>query len=114
MTRQILIALALVLMLDTAGAVRVLEQIERPVELTLADVAWPSAGGGTLSFSACRTCGISTHRLMATTVFLVNNQPLPMEEFLRVVEELRGRPTVMTVVFLDIASERVTRVEIRA
>jgi hypothetical protein len=113
MTRQILIALALVVMLDTAGAVRVLEQIERPVELTLADVTWPSAGGGTLSFSDCPTCGVGTHRLMDTTVFLVNNQPLPREEFLRVVEGLRERPTVMAVVFLEIASERVTRVDVR-
>jgi hypothetical protein len=116
MTRQILATIALLLLIETAGAVRVIEQIERPVELTLGDITF-SAGGGTISFSECATCGLSTHRLTDSTVYEVNARALPLAEFLGVIEEIRDRPNgdarTVAAVFLDLASGRVTRVEVR-
>jgi hypothetical protein len=116
MTRKILLTLALLLTLDTAHAVRVLEQVERAVELTLGDLTLPAGDGGTISFSECATCGISTHRTTSETVYQANRQILPLGEFLRVVAEIRERSTgnsnTVAAVFLDIATGRVTRVEI--
>ena len=116
MTRQILVTIALLLTLDTAGAVRVIEQVERPVELVLGDITLPSADGGNISFSECPTCGISTHRLTDATVYKVNRQPVAFADFLRLVAEIRTKPNGNTStfagVFLDIASGRITRVEV--
>ena len=118
MTRQILATLALLLTLDTAWAVRVIEQVERAVELSLGELTLPSsAGGSTITFSECATCGISTHRLTDSTVYQANRQTLPLGEFLSVVAEIRERPngnqTAFAGVFLDIATGRVTRIEVR-
>lgn len=115
MTRQILATIALLLLIDTAGAVRVLEQVERPVELNLGDITF-SSGGTTISFSECGTCGLSTHRLMDSTVYEVNDQVLPLVEFLLVIEEIRDRngdDKAFAGVFLDLESGRVTRIEVR-
>jgi hypothetical protein len=117
MTRTILVTIALLLMLDTAGAVRVLDQVERAVELTLGDLTLPASDGGTVSFSECPKCGISTHRVTNETIYQANGQILPLGEFLRVAAEIRQRSTgnsgSVAAVFLDIETERVTRVEIR-
>lgn len=117
MTRQILIAIALLLALDTANAVRVLEQVERGVELTLADLSLPAAGGNTISFAECPRCTISTHRLTDATTYVANGQVLPLGEFLRIAAEIGERPSgaerAAAAVFLDIATGRVTRIELR-
>jgi hypothetical protein len=117
MNRQILATIALVLTLDTAGAVRVLEQVERPVELSLGDLTLPTADGGNLTFKECPRCGISSHRVTSETVYMVNGQTLPFAEFAKAVELIRdkrdGDAKTFAAVFLDIESGRVTRVEIR-
>lgn len=117
MTRQILIAIAALLTLGTAHATRVLDQAENGFELSLGDLNLPAAGGETISFSACPRCGLSTHRLMDTTVFKVNGQVVPRAEFLRIAAQISERPSAavrtFAGVFLDIASARVTRIELR-
>jgi hypothetical protein len=117
MTRHILIAIAALLALGTAHATRVLDQVENGFELTLADLHLPAAGGETISFSACPRCGINTHRLTDTTVFKVNGRQVPLAEFLRITAQVSERPAdaarTFAGVFLDIASGRVTRIELR-
>ena len=117
MPRKLLVTLALLLLVDTAGAVRVLEQAERPVELTLADLSLPAAGGSTISFSECATCGTSTHRLVDTTVYKANGQIVSLADFLLVADEIRAKPNgaekAMAVVFLDIETGRIARIELR-
>ncbi len=116
MIRQTLVTIALLLTLDTASALRVIEQVERPVELVLGDLTLPAAEGGNISFSECPTCSISTHRLTAATVYKVNRQTVPFADFLRLVAEIRqkqdGNTRTFAGVFLDIASGRITRVEV--
>ena len=116
MTRQLLATFALLLWIDSASAVRVIEQIERPVELTLDELNF-SAGGSVVSFSECATCGSSTHRVTDSTVYKVNGRTLPLADFLSVIGEIRQRPgadgKTFAVVFLDLESGRVTRLEIR-
>jgi hypothetical protein len=116
MTRKIIIALALLLAVDTASAVRVIELVERAVELTLDELTLPSGSGSTISFSECASCGISTHRLTDQTVYQANRQTLPLAEFLAVAEEIRNAPNAsiaVATVYLDIATGRVTRIEVR-
>jgi len=116
MIRKILATIALVLTLDTAGAARVLEQPERPVELSLGELTLPSGDGGNLSFKACPQCGLSSHRTTSETVYRVNGQTLLFAEFVRAVEMIRDQPNgndkAIAGVFLDVASGRVTRVEV--
>jgi hypothetical protein len=116
MIRRLLVTFALLLALDTAGAVRVIEQVERAVELTLAELTLPTGEGSTVSFSECPDCGTSTHRLTDATVLKANGQTLPLAEFVRVASEIRGRANgdnAVAVVFLDIATSRITRIEVR-
>lgn len=117
MARTLLVTLALLLLVDTAGAVRVLEQVERPVELSLDQLNLPAPGGTTISFSECPTCGSSTHRLTETTLFLVNGSNVALADFLRLADEISHKPSgaegAMAVVFLDLATGRITRIEIR-
>ena len=53
MMRKLLVTISLLLLLDTASALRVIEQVERAVELTLGELSLPDDEGGTVSFSEC-------------------------------------------------------------
>lgn len=117
MIRKTLIAAALLLAVDTAGAVRVIEQVERAVELTLADLDLPATGGTTVSFRECGTCVISTHQLTDSTVFEANGQTVPLIDFLQIADEIGAKPNgerrAVATVFFDIATGRLTRIELR-
>jgi hypothetical protein len=114
MARPLMI-LALLLSLTAPAGARTLIKLERGVALTLAGVKLPTADGGTVSFKTCADCAYRTHRTMDATVYLANGRSLPLPDFLRVVEEIYERAgaaenDAVVAVFLDIASERVTRV----
>jgi hypothetical protein len=117
MTRKLIITLAFLLLANTAGALRVIEQIERAVELSLGALTLPSSAGTTISFSECPPCGSSTHRLVNSTVYRANGQTVPRAEFLRIASEISAKPdganTAVAVVFLDPATGRITRIEVR-
>jgi hypothetical protein len=114
--RIALVAVALPLALSTARAARVLEPVERAVELTLAELTLPSAGS-TVSFRECARCGIDLHRLTSATSFVANGRAVPLADFLRIAHELAAEPAgaarARAVVFLAIATGRVTRIELR-
>ena len=83
--------------------------------LILASVTLPTATGGTVSYKTCADCAYRTHRTMDSTTYEANGRSLPLPDFLRVVEEIYERAgaaenDAVVAVFLDIASERVTRV----
>ena len=116
MTRKALIAAALLLAFDTAGAVRVLEQVERPIELTLADITLPTEGG-TISFRECGACSLSTHRLLDTTQYRANGQAVALADFLLIADAIGDKPNgaerAIAVIFLDLETGRITRIELR-
>jgi hypothetical protein len=99
----------------TANATRVMEQPERPYEVSLAQVTLPSTTTGGLSVKPCEGCSYSTHVLTSATTFFVNNQAVPYAEFSRITAEIRGsrRESVQVNVFVDVDSGRVTRVKLR-
>jgi hypothetical protein len=117
MLRKTFVTLALLTALQPATASRVVEQIERGVELTLNQLSLPSADGGTVSFRECTDCPIKTHVLMADAIFTTNGQIVGLPDLLRFAEDIEDRPSAaertMAVVFLDIATNRVTRIEVR-
>lgn len=115
MIRRTLAAYALLIVCVSANATRVMEQPERPYELSLAQLTLPSSATGGLTVKACEACAYSTHLFTSATTFYVNNQPLPYAEFSRIAGEIRGssRERTFVAVFVDIASGRVTRVKLR-
>ena len=100
--------LALLLSLTAPAGARTVIELERGVELLLANVKLPTADGGTVSFKTCGDCAYRTYRTMDATAYQANGRALTLPEFLRVVEAAENDAVVA--VFLDIASERVTRV----
>lgn len=116
-TYKRLVALALVLGFDTAGAVRIVEQVERAVELTLDQLTLPSEGGSTVSFRECDACPVKTHVLPVTAVYTANQHIVGLADLLRIARGIGSKPNgakrAMAVVFLDIATERITRIEVR-
>ena len=117
MMSRILIAVALLGLANTAGALRVLEQVERAAELTLSQLTLPSGTDGTLSFKTCAECRTSSHRVTAVTKYLLDGREVPFEDFLVAVADIRKSRTAnersTAAVYLDIATERVTRVSVR-
>jgi len=118
MTIRILIAAAVFSfsLVNSAGAVRVLDQAERGVELSVNQLTLPTDGSGALSFKTCAECRMNTHSVTATTKYLLNGREMALADFLLVIEEIRstrtGAETATAAVYLDLATERVTRVAV--
>ncbi len=117
MTIRILALLALLGFMSSASAFRVLGQPERPFELTLSQLTLPKDTAGSLTLRACDNCGISTRRFVDGAKFVVDGREVRYADFLLVVADLKGNSrtndTVVANVYVDIATEKVTRVAIR-
>jgi hypothetical protein len=114
---KFLTAVALLCVFTTAGAVRVLEQAEKPVELALSDLTLPTDNVGNLVFKECNTCRTKTHRVTAATKYFLNRRELALTDIRLAVEELRASrnaaAAINVAVFLDLNTEQVTRVSIQ-
>jgi hypothetical protein len=99
---------------NPAHAFRVIEDVENSVELALNDLALPSNTNDTVVYRACATCPLVTQVVTPETEYILNDNPLPLAEFLTAVDEVRDTPSVATRtlagVFFDVNTERVTRV----
>jgi hypothetical protein len=117
MTIRILALFALLGVVSSASAFRVLGQPERPFELALGQVTLPMDTSGSVTLRACDTCGISTRKFADGAKFVVDGRELRYADFLQIVGDLRGnsRASAATVanVFVDVNTDRVTRVMIR-
>jgi hypothetical protein len=117
MTIRILAILALLGFMGSASAFRVLGQPERPFELTLSQLTLPKDTAGSVTLRECDTCRMSTRRFVDGAKFVVDGRELRYDDFLLVVNDLRGNPktndSTVANVYIDIATERVTRVAIR-
>jgi hypothetical protein len=115
MIRRTLGTVALLLAFATAHGARLMEQPERPYELSLTQVTLPSSTSGALTIKPCESCPYTTHVLTSATEFYINDQPLPYAEFSQLTSELLGsrRERAFVTVFVDVTSERVTRVKLR-
>jgi hypothetical protein len=113
-THRIFATFALLAVLGTAHANRVLDQPERSFELSLSQLTLPSSANGGLTVKACADCAYATHVLTAGTVYFVNNQRVAFEDFSRIAGVVRANrsslDTAVAGVFIDIETGRVTRV----
>ena len=111
---RIFATFALLAVLGTAHATRVLEQPERSYELSLSQLTLPSNAGGGLTVKACNDCAYTTHVLSAGTQYFVNRQRVAFEDFSRIVGEVRANrralDTAIAGVYLDVDTGRVNRV----
>lgn len=105
---------AMLAMLGTAHATRVLEQPERSFELTLSQLTLPANASGGLTVKACEACPYNTHVLTAGTKYFINNQIMTFDDFSRVARDIRANQrslqTAVAGVFIDVGTGRVTRV----
>jgi hypothetical protein len=110
---KILATVALLAVVSTAQAARILEQPEEGYELTLAQVTLPSTASGGVTMKRCDDCTYSTHVLTSSTQYFVNGQVLPFDQFKRIADDLRAdrvaRETALTGLFIDVDTGRVTR-----
>jgi hypothetical protein len=111
---RIFATFALLAVLGTAHATRVLEQPERSFELSLSQLTLPSSASGALTIKACADCPYRTHILNAGTQYFVNRQIVPFEDFSRIAGEIRANrralETAFAGVYVDVDTGRVTRV----
>jgi len=116
MTIRILATLALLGFVSSAGAFRVIGQPERPYEVALSRVTLPANTGGTVTVRPCDGCSVSTHRFADGARFLVDGRDIQFADFLKVAADVRGSPTAsertVVGVFVDINTERITRIAI--
>jgi hypothetical protein len=117
MTIRIFAILALLGFVGSANAFRVIGQPERPFELILSQLTLPRDTGGTVTVRECDTCRVSTRRFVDGAKFVVDGRELRYADFLQVVADIRAstraNDTTVANVYVDIATERVTRVAIR-
>jgi hypothetical protein len=110
---RILATVALLAMLGTAHAARVLEQPEEGYELSLEQLTLPSSASGGVTMKLCDACAYSTHVLTSGTQYFVNGQKLSFDEFKQIANDLRAdrvaRETALTGLFIDVATGRVNR-----
>ncbi len=116
MTIRILAALALLSLMSSASAFRVLGQPERPYELALSQITLPKDTAGTLTMRVCDLCGIGTYRFADGAKFVVDGREMRFADFVQVMTDLRGNSRAndraLASVYIDVATERVTRVTI--
>jgi hypothetical protein len=115
MRTQIFTTLVLLGLFNSAGAVRVLKEVERPFEIAVGQLTLPKDTGGSLTLRGCDACRIGSYRLQGTTVFVLDGRQIPYADFSHAVDALRGsaagEATVVSV-FVDRDTERVTRVSV--
>lgn len=114
MIKRIVLSATLIAAFGTAHAVRVLEPVERPVELSLAALTLPTTTTGNISFRPCEQCPIATHLLTNRTEFFAGRRPVTYQEFLALSADVRqnaeASQAALVTVFLSVTNERVTRI----
>jgi hypothetical protein len=112
---RILATLLLLGLVNTAGAERVLRDVERPFEITVGQLTLPKDTSGPLTLRACDSCKFNSYRLQGTTKFVLDGREIKYADFARAVDALRGSAaadaTVVSV-FIDRTTENVTRVAV--
>ncbi len=110
-------ALAVALTLtSTAAAYRVLEQREDAYEFRLAEITLPEIESGLVTFRSCDACALTSLRLSPQTVLRIDGTTFDFARFREAVDEIgaieNGPDDTHVAIFYDIATGRLTRIEI--
>lgn len=116
---RILASLTILLLVgvEPALAVRVLELVERSYELRLADVTLPRSAVGSVTFKVCPECTIESVPVTTGTRYFIGKQEATLAEL---TEQTRlasqrsgtGEPGILMVHY-DIDTKRATRLVLR-
>ncbi len=116
MMLRALLAATLLAAFSNANAIRVLDPVESAVEVAVANLTLPMDAGGTVTLRACADCAYSSHRLSDGAHFRLNGKTATLQEVLDYVAATRQSRAAMdntlVTVFLDVNTERVTRISI--
>ncbi len=115
MRAKVFTTLVLLGLFNSAGAVRVLKEVERPFEVAIGQLTLPKDTGGSLTLRACDTCRVGSYRLQGSTAFLLDGRAIAYADFNHALDGLRGSTTgdaTVVSVFVDLDTERVTRISV--
>jgi hypothetical protein len=91
-----------------------MQLVEGAHELSLENVTFPANRTGSMILKACSTCDALTRRVDLETTYSTSAGPMPLAEFLIVIDELDDAPGISAgtpvTVFYSLSSGRVTRV----
>ncbi len=115
MQRLILIFVSgLFLVPQASFALRVLEQLERSYELSLADVTVPRSTTSSVLFRTCDTCTTQSLAVTPSTKYFDDERELTHAELLSAVDSIRQQPGgnegTLVGLFYDIKTNVVTRI----
>lgn len=108
----------LLVSLEPAWAVRVIEQIERSYELRLADVTLPRSSVGSVTFKACEECSIETVPVTSSTSYFVGEREVTLAELTEQARFAGGNASAtgnwtQLMVFYSVNTKRATRLVLK-
>ena len=98
--------------IQSASAVRVLELLERSYELLLSDASLPRSAGGSVTFKACAECETESIVVTASTRYFLGDQTVSLAEFRQHAQALAqqgAEERTLLMVHYDIDTRRATR-----
>ncbi|MGI9204304.1 MAG: hypothetical protein ACR2Q3_09865 [Woeseiaceae bacterium] len=109
---RITIATALALMLTNVSVVAQFRTIELAHEVPLTEFVVPVTQNGTLTFRGCPDCKSFSSRLTPNTLYIVNKQPVSLQEFRKQVTSVGDRSDYSLTVVQHLETNTVSKVSI--
>ncbi len=113
-----MVAACLTVVAANAGAVRVLEILERSYELRLSRVTLPESTNGSVGYSRCATCVREYKAVGAETLYFVDGEPVTLAQMrqhaARITRSSGSGELTLVVVHFDPSTEIATRIRIES
>ena len=108
--QRLLVLTILALSLSAAADFRTTTEVW---EVELIYLRLPASEGGTLAFSDCADCEVTTLRATAATRYVVNKQDVTLVDFRQVISRIINRKDVIVDVSHHLESNTVTKVRVK-
>lgn len=110
---RIAIAAALIIMLMSVSVGAQFRTIELAHEVPLTEFVVPVTQNGMLSFRGCEECESFSSRLTPNTLYVINKQPVSLQEFRKQVTSVGDRSKYYLTVVQHLETNTVTKVSIK-
>jgi len=107
------IAAALILVLMSVSVSAQFRTIELAHEVPLTEFVVPVTQNGMLSFRSCADCESFSSRLTPNTLYVINKQPVSLQEFRKQVTSVSDRNNYYLTVVQHLETNTVTKVSIK-
>jgi len=111
-TRTPIAAAALLILISVAAAAQ-FRTIELAHEVPLTEFVVPVTQNGTLTFRGCPDCEAFSSRLTPNTLYVINKQPVTLQEFRKQVTSVSDRNEYYLTVVQHLETNTVTKVSIK-